>query len=139
MRHRSAGTHLIVDGYVQDPSVFNEKSLRSFFVELAGFLGMTLLQEPVLLEVPIDESKLKQVEETGVFLDEGGITGFVVISTSHMSIHCWPLRSFFSLDVFSCKDFSSPEALGWICTFLGATHINADTLLREKPPLPPPG
>jgi S-adenosylmethionine decarboxylase len=28
-----------------------------------------------------------------------------VLSTSHFAIHTWPLRSFFVMDVYSCRDF----------------------------------
>ena len=39
------------------------------------------------------------------FEDEGGTTGFAVLSTSHCAIHTWPLRETFVMDVYSCRDF----------------------------------
>ena len=39
------------------------------------------------------------------FEDEGGVTGIGVLSTSHCAVHTWPLRSFFVMDVYSCRDF----------------------------------
>jgi S-adenosylmethionine/arginine decarboxylase-like enzyme len=37
------------------------------------------------------------------------VTGVCVLSTSHCSIHTWPLRPFFVLDVYSCRDFDASK------------------------------
>ncbi len=34
---------------------------------------------------------------------EGGITGVVIVSESHITIHTWPERRFINLDVFFCN------------------------------------
>lgn len=34
---------------------------------------------------------------------EGGITGVVIVSESHLTIHTWPERKFVNLDVFFCN------------------------------------
>jgi S-adenosylmethionine decarboxylase proenzyme len=34
---------------------------------------------------------------------EGGITGVVIVSESHITIHTWPERKFVNLDVFFCN------------------------------------
>jgi S-adenosylmethionine decarboxylase len=48
-----------------------------------------------------------EIAKLGVepFEDEGGVTGVCVLSTSHCTIHTWPLRPFFVMDVYSCRDF----------------------------------
>jgi S-adenosylmethionine decarboxylase len=114
MKH-SAGVHIILDGFVKDPSVFNSDDLTSTFKKLAEALEMNIIMGPDFLEVPLDPTKL----QSDVFQDEGGITGMCVISTSHMSIHCWPIRKCFSMDVFSCKDFDSDKAKQIIWDLLG--------------------
>ncbi len=130
---RSAGTHLIIDGYVKDASVFNAVALENMFRGLVDALGMTILKGPDFIEVPVDEEKLRNSQETGEFLDEGGITGTAIISTSHLSIHCWPLQKFFSLDSFSCKDFDASKALGIIEKVLDVEKANVTVLQRLKP------
>jgi len=112
---QSAGIHIILDGFVKDPSVFNGPSLEHAFKKLAEALEMKIIMGPDFLEVELDPSKL----QSDVFQDEGGITGMCVISTSHMSIHCWPIRKCFSMDVFSCKDFDSDKAKQIIWDLLG--------------------
>ena len=49
--------------------------------------------------------------EQSAFGDEGGVTGICVLSTSHCSIHTWPLRPFFVMDVYSCRDFDPADRL----------------------------
>ena len=129
----SAGTHLIMDGFVSDTASFEADRLESLFYGLTDALRMTMLRKPEFIEVPLDAVKLKQTEDSGVFEDEGGITGFCVISTSHISIHCWPLRGFFSLDVFSCKDFDAEAAERFIEKALGTTRINKHVIQRQVP------
>ena len=38
-----------------------------------------------------------------------GVSGVVVISESHLSIHTWPEHHFAAVDVFTCGDAMKPE------------------------------
>lgn len=131
----SAGTHLLMDGYVADSAVFEAGRLTALFQELVGVLDMTILKGPDFIEVPVDPEVLERVKLTGKFEDEGGITGTCIISTSHMSIHCWPLQRFFSLDVFSCKDFDAPKARDLIRNRLRVGPVETRIIQRVKPTL----
>ena len=128
-----AGLHITMDAYVADSKVFTEESIKSMFVKLVSALEMKMLDQPHIYEVPTDLAVLERVKTTGKFEDEGGITGFCVISTSHMSIHCWPLQRFFSLDAFSCKDFDSAKAIGIIREHMGIVADNVSSMNRRKP------
>jgi S-adenosylmethionine decarboxylase len=121
---KSAGLHVILDGYVSDSVVFNSDSLKNIFEKLAESLEMKIIMGPDFLEVELDPTKL----QSDVFQDEGGITGMCVISTSHMSIHCWPIRKCFSIDVFSCKDFDSVKAVKIIKDLLGVEAYNLNVV-----------
>lgn len=35
--------------------------------------------------------------------NEGGITGVIIVSESHVTIHTWPERKFLNVDVFFCS------------------------------------
>lgn len=128
MKH-GAGLHIILDGYVKDPSVFNGTALKNAFEKLAEELEMKIIMGPNFLEVELDPAKL----QSDVFQDEGGITGMCVISTSHMSIHCWPIRKCFSMDVFSCKPFDSDKAKQIIWELLGVEEGNVVAINRYFP------
>jgi S-adenosylmethionine/arginine decarboxylase-like enzyme len=129
----SAGRHVVVDGFVRDAGVFVSGTLTVLFHEVVKALDMTILKGPDFVEVPVDPEVLERVKRTGIFEDEGGITGTCIISTSHISIHCWPLQQFFSMDVFSCKDFDHEKALAVIRLLLGVTEANVHVLNRLRP------
>jgi S-adenosylmethionine/arginine decarboxylase-like enzyme len=129
----SAGTHLIIDGEVADPKVFTRTKIEGLFTQIIAALGMTALDKPQVYEVPVDPEVLRRVELTGNFEDEGGVTGIVVISTSHITCHCWPLQNFFSMDCFSCKDYNTELALSIIRETLGVTKANVNVQQRRKP------
>ncbi|MBI3975147.1 MAG: adenosylmethionine decarboxylase [Armatimonadetes bacterium] len=40
----------------------------------------------------------------------GGVSGVVVISESHLSVHTWPELRYVALDIFTCGDDARPEA-----------------------------
>jgi S-adenosylmethionine decarboxylase len=46
--------------------------------------------------------------------EDWGISGFVLIAESHISVHTFPERSYVNIDVFSCKDFDHEQALSKI-------------------------
>jgi S-adenosylmethionine decarboxylase len=71
-------------------------------------------------------SKVERVEQTLVAAAEaakvqiwsisfhrfnpGGVSGVVVISESHLSVHTWPELRYVALDIFTCGDDARPEA-----------------------------
>jgi S-adenosylmethionine decarboxylase len=120
------GLHLIVDGNVSDPSLFAEENLKQMFEELVQALDMQLIHGPIFKDVELDASKLSG----NAFQDEGGISGYAMISTSHMSIHCWPLRQTFMADLFSCKMFNHDKAMGILDKFLKPSGLNVRAIVR---------
>ncbi len=102
------------------PSLLGEaKNVESTLRGLIDLLGMRLLDKPHMYEVETEIAKLG-VEP---FEDEGGVTGICVLSTSHCSIHTWPLRPFFVMDVYSCRDFDAQLVEKHIQDKLGAYDI----------------
>jgi S-adenosylmethionine/arginine decarboxylase-like enzyme len=121
------GLHLLVDGNVQETALFEEANLDAMFRELVAALSMELIFGPYFKKVEIDPSKL-----TGdKFQDEGGLSAFAMISTSHISIHCWPLRRTFMADIFSCKLFSHETALRILESRLQPTNWGVRTVVRR--------
>ena len=131
----SAGLHIMMDARVSDPSVFTRGQLEHLFGKLITALEMKPLDKAMVYEVPTDPEVLERVKQTGVFEDEGGISTVQVISTSHLSLHAWPLQKFFSLDAFSCKDFNSKLALSIIRETMGVIAESTHIVQRTKPSL----
>ena len=134
MANEIDGLHLIVDGLVESPkSVFTQENLKKLLLQLVDDLKMQLIFGPLFHEVEIEEEKL-----TGdVFQDEGGVSGFCMIGTSHISIHVWPLRKFFHMDVFSCKTFDEKIAMKTIHALLQPKAIAINTIRRSQNNLRP--
>ena len=89
--------HLLVKGEIKVSTTSTEE-LNVWLTELVHKVGMEVLNGP-----------------HSVYCDhEGneGITGTVVLSTSHASIHIWdaPNPKQFQFDLYSCKSFS-PESV----------------------------
>lgn len=129
----SAGVHVTIDGFVSAAEVFVESNLKQLFLEIVKALDMTILVGPNFIEVPTEPEVLARSQSTGIFEDEGGITGMCVISKSHISIHCWPLQEFFSMDIFSCGDYDPEAALCIVRQTLGVVSESVNILNRRKP------
>jgi S-adenosylmethionine decarboxylase len=65
----------------------------------------------------VREALLRATDECGATLlhcyvhkfDPQGVTGMVVISESHISIHTWPEAGYVAIDAFTCGDHVVPE------------------------------
>lgn len=92
--------HLIIDGYGGDSEkMWDTELLRGFLTDYPSTLGMTRLCEPQVITY------------NGPHAEDSGISGFVVIAESHISIHTFPQRDYVNIDIFSCKSFDSTIAL----------------------------
>ena len=92
--------HLIIDGYGGDISkMWDMETVRSFLTEYPDNLGMTRITDPNVLEY------------NGPNHDDAGVSGFVIIAESHISIHTFPRRNYVNIDIFSCKAFDDAKAL----------------------------
>ncbi len=111
------GRHIKVMGLGDSTKLGSVERVQEFLVDLVAALGMRPLAPPTIHSVEIDIKKLGAEP----FEDEGGVTGTVVLSTSHAAIHTWPERRFFTFDVFSCRDFD-PEVVETMLYKSFATH-----------------
>lgn len=125
-----SGVHLLIDGYVRDGVVLNPETLCTLFDRLVEVLKMQYLQRPIAMRVPLEPDKL----ETGE--DEGGWSVICQITTSHISLHGWPLRGAFMMDIFSCCDFDPSLAERVVRETLGVTEYHSQVILRGDPRQP---
>jgi S-adenosylmethionine decarboxylase len=95
------GVHLTLDGYGGSPELLADgKHVQSCLSELPERLGMHKIADPMLVE--LDQLSPK---------DPGGVSGFVMIAESHISIHTFPLRGFVSADVYTCQNSLDTERI----------------------------
>lgn len=92
--------HLIIDGFGGDTTMmWDMERLRTFLYEYPANLGMTRITEPEVLEYHGDKP------------EDSGISGFVIIAESHISVHTFPHREYVNIDLFSCKSFDHEQAI----------------------------
>jgi S-adenosylmethionine/arginine decarboxylase-like enzyme len=113
------GRHIKVLGRGSPSRMGDVNVVRTMLVDLIDVLGMRLLDKAHMYEVETEIEKLGKEP----FEDEGGVTGVCVLSTSHCSIHTWPLRPFFVMDVYSCRDFDTTAVERFLAHRLGAYDL----------------
>lgn len=60
-----------------------------------------------------------------------GVSGVVVISESHLSVHTWPELGYVALDIFTCGDRAKPEAaVQHALKAFGATSMHITEVTR---------
>jgi S-adenosylmethionine decarboxylase len=88
------GVHLTLDGYGGALELLADREhVETCLAELPERLGMHKIMEPAVMELGQLSPK-----------DPGGVSGFVMIAESHISIHTFPLRGFVSADVYTCQN-----------------------------------
>ena len=61
-----------------------------------------------------------------------GITGVVILSESHMSIHSWPEENFCSVDIFMCGDCDPRRALEVLDNYFVCQYSKIQIIERGK-------
>lgn len=88
--------HLVVDGYGADRERLEDADLLERFLdEYPESLGMTKMVPPQVYTYHGQTPK------------DWGLSGFVLIAESHISIHTFPDRKYVNIDIFSCRDFDT--------------------------------
>src|SRR5260221_11719046 len=94
--------HLMLELYGWDWELLsNEALVRRALDEYPARLGMDKVSPVHLYEI-----------ETSNPLD-AGLSGFVVIAQSHVSLHAWPEYGEVDIDICSCRQFSQGDAIAF--------------------------
>src|SRR2546430_10573175 len=105
-------------------------------------LGSEPLMRRVLDEYPsrIGMEKVSPVHlydiETSNPLD-AGLSGFVVIAQSHVSLHAWPEYGEDDIGICSCKEFSQEEAIAFAREIFQTDDIESHFVVRGNRSLRP--
>ncbi|MBI5787292.1 MAG: adenosylmethionine decarboxylase [Candidatus Schekmanbacteria bacterium] len=97
------GQHLMVDGYGCNPQKLQDINLiYGLLEELPENIDMHKIMPPYVFRYE------------GLKPEDWGISGFVLIAESHISIHTFPEKGYLSLDIFSCKKFEMEKAMSYV-------------------------
>lgn len=112
------GYHLKLNCKICDNKRIDDiKYIRTILLRLIDKIGMELLTTPVLVRAKKGEPD--------------GITGFIVITTSHISIHTFTKENMFFLDIFSCKKFDYDKASDFIIDAFSVKNCFRNMEIRE--------
>ena len=108
--------HLIIRAEVNRPLV-TERELRKWLKNLVKKIDMKIIKGPYAAYVSKEGNR--------------GLTGIVMIETSHISIHIWDeeLPALVQCDVYSCAEFSSNEVLA---EFVPMDVITIDKIMLDR-------
>jgi len=94
--------HVMLDLYGCSPGLLeNESFLRDVLDQYPTHIGMQ----------KVGPVELRYIE-TNNPLDDG-FSGFVIIATSHVSLHAWAPYRMVNMDIFSCEDFDVAEVVAF--------------------------
>jgi len=94
--------HVMLDLYDCNALLLaNEPFLHSILDEYPDAIGMEKVSPVVLRDIKTSEP-----------LDDG-MSGFVIIATSHVSLHAWPPYGMVNLDIFSCEPFEVEKVVNF--------------------------
>jgi S-adenosylmethionine decarboxylase len=118
--------HVIVDGYGGDPDqLADENAVRVILDQVPEMMGMTKITQPMVLRY------------TGSKPEDWGVSGYVMIAESHISMHTFPERRLVWADVFSCKDFDPEPVLQELKRRFSLRTMEVQSIPRNLEPFTP--
>ena len=113
------GLHLTLDGYEgNQEQLANLDTIYEFLEHCPDLIHMTKIMPPYVFKYH------------GKVPEDWGVSGFVLIAESHISIHTFPDRAYLSLDIFSCKDFDYQQAVAYVTELFGISRHEINLLDR---------
>ena len=108
--------HLIIRAEVNRP-ITNEKEIKKWLRNVVNKIDMKIIKGPYASYVQKEGNR--------------GLTGVIMIETSHISIHVWDENkpALVQCDVYSCAEFSSNEVLS---EFIEMEPIKVEHVLLDR-------
>ena len=117
------GPHLTLDIYGCNPEkLSDEKFVYNMLDEMPELIGMHKISKPNVTFFPGNPSSF----------DQGGISAFVLITESHITIHTFIADRFASVDIFSCNEFDVNKATKYLMEKLEAKKVERNFIERGK-------
>jgi S-adenosylmethionine decarboxylase len=118
-QNNAYGLQLTLDGYAADQKLCGDVAhLYDLLMKLPAHIGMRRVGFPNII----------QITETGI----RGLSGFVFIMESHISIHTYEERGFVTADVYSCKNFDEIKTQNYLIEAFKIQAFESSTAIRGK-------
>lgn len=113
--------HLIIEGYVGDAKkVRDAQFIHDFLDTCSDHINMTRVSAP----------QVSTYQSPGC--KEPGVSGFILLAESHISLHIPPGQSYMNIDLFSCKGFTPEQAIEELRQNFGLTEVRSYLLNRPE-------
>ena len=111
--------HVMLDLYGCDARLLaDEAHLRRVLDEYPERIGM----------VKVSPVELRYIKTSNP-LDDGH-SGFVIIATSHVSLHAWPPYGMINIDIFSCNEFDESEVESFARAMFNPADVEIHSVRR---------
>lgn len=111
--------HVMLDLYGCNPNLLeNEAFLREVLDQYPTRIGMHKVG-------PVELRYIK----TSNPLDDG-YSGFVIIATSHVSLHAWAPYGMVNIDIFSCEGFDVAEVVAFARSMFQTNDVEVHAVER---------
>ncbi len=118
--------HLMLELYNIDREILSDDAL----------LRRTLNELPERVEMEkVSPVHLYDIETSNPL--DAGMSGFVVIAQSHVSLHAWPEYGEVDIDICSCKEFSQADAIAFAKEIFQTDDVEAHFVVRATRSLRP--
>ncbi|HIE05976.1 MAG TPA: adenosylmethionine decarboxylase [bacterium (Candidatus Stahlbacteria)] len=113
-RHKTLGHHYIVEASGCNPKIIGSvESVQQIMVKAA------------------EAAKVHVWSISFHRFQPKGVSGVVVISESHLSVHTWPELGYVALDIYTCGSNSNPEAaVEYALKEFGADELHITEMTR---------
>jgi deoxyhypusine synthase len=113
------GPHLIIDGSKCNTQKLGDRILiEQLLNDYPRAIGMTKIGGPYMFEYQAPDPEYS------------GVSGLVVIAESHIAIHTFPELDYFTMDIFSCRNFDHEAAIAYIKEALEVQEMDRVLLQR---------
>ncbi len=112
------GVHYIVDAFGCKANLDSVETVHGMLVKLIKMVGMKRLSDPYVVDYK-GENKLNN-----------GVTGIILLSESHVSIHTYSNTGEFYFDLFSCRPFDVKVVRDFIKKTFQISDMN-ETVIRR--------
>lgn len=115
------GYQLVLDANSGSQKLNDYTSIKNLLNSIPHVISMTPISKPFIT-----------VYDGGSKKDEYGISGVILIAESHISIHTYPGKGYFNMDVFSCRKFDYDKAIGFVMKELSVSKISVNKFERGE-------
>ncbi len=117
------GPHLTLDlTGCDEAALTSQEVIFKVLDELPVLIGMHKITEPQLIPY----------EGNPNTFDKGGISAFVLIAESHITIHTWKVQRHASIDIFSCKEFDVDKTFLYLFAVFKPKKVEKTLFMRGK-------